>query len=89
MDNLLTADALISLLILSLMEIVLGIDNIVFISVVTSRLPEKDQPSARRIRCAACGLMLSWCAGAARLVERRRCWQERRGGRSRMPVAAE
>jgi predicted tellurium resistance membrane protein TerC len=43
----------IALVALTLMEIVLGIDNIVFISVVTSRLPEKDQPSARRIGLAA------------------------------------
>ena len=44
---------IIALVALTLMEIVLGIDNIVFISVVTSRLPEKDQPSARRIGLAA------------------------------------
>jgi predicted tellurium resistance membrane protein TerC len=44
---------LIALVALTLMEIVLGIDNIVFISVVTSRLPEKEQPSARRIGLAA------------------------------------
>src|SRR6187399_2931930 len=43
----------IALIALTLMEIVLGIDNIVFISVVTSRLPEKDQPLARRIGLAA------------------------------------
>lgn len=44
---------LIALVALTLMEIVLGIDNIVFISVVTSRLPEKEQPWARRIGLAA------------------------------------
>lgn len=44
---------LIALVALTLMEIVLGIDNIVFISVVTSRLPEKEQASARRIGLAA------------------------------------
>ncbi len=44
---------IIALVALTLMEIVLGIDNIVFISVVTSRLPEKEQPSARRIGLAA------------------------------------
>jgi predicted tellurium resistance membrane protein TerC len=44
---------IIALVALTLMEIVLGIDNIVFISVVTSRLPEKDQPAARRIGLAA------------------------------------
>ncbi|MCE9524429.1 MAG: TerC family protein [Planctomycetales bacterium] len=44
---------LIALVALTLMEIVLGIDNIVFISVVTSRLPEQQQASARRIGLAA------------------------------------
>jgi predicted tellurium resistance membrane protein TerC len=39
----------IALLALVAMEIVLGIDNIVFISVVTSRLPEAQQRQARNI----------------------------------------
>jgi predicted tellurium resistance membrane protein TerC len=40
---------LLALVALSAMEIVLGIDNIVFISVVSSRLPVEEQPLARRI----------------------------------------
>ena len=39
----------IALLALVAMEIVLGIDNIVFISVVTARLPEAQQRQARNI----------------------------------------
>ena len=39
---------------LAALEIVLGIDNIVFISVLTSRLPEKQRPRARFI-----GLLLA------------------------------
>ncbi len=39
----------IALVALTAMEIVLGIDNIVFISVVTARLPIEQQESARRI----------------------------------------
>src|SRR5262245_8638015 len=39
----------IALIALTAMEIVLGIDNIVFISVVSSRLPLDQQPIARRI----------------------------------------
>ena len=46
------ADALIALLALSAMEIVLGIDNIVFIAVLTSRLPEAQQPRARTLGLA-------------------------------------
>ncbi len=40
---------IIALIALTAMEIVLGIDNIVFISVVSSRLPPAEQPLARRI----------------------------------------
>src|SRR5262249_50705073 len=34
---------------LVVMEVVLGIDNLIFISIVTNRLPEQQRPSARRI----------------------------------------
>jgi predicted tellurium resistance membrane protein TerC len=43
---------LIALVALTAMEIVLGIDNIVFISILTSRLPAAQQPSARRLGLA-------------------------------------
>ena len=39
----------VSLLVLSLMEIVLGIDNIVFITILTGRLPKEKQLGARRL----------------------------------------
>jgi predicted tellurium resistance membrane protein TerC len=39
----------VSLLTLTILEIVLGIDNVVFISVSTERLPARQQPMARRI----------------------------------------
>ncbi len=44
----------VGLLALTALEIVLGIDNIVFITIVSSKLPEKLQPLARRL-----GLMLA------------------------------
>jgi predicted tellurium resistance membrane protein TerC len=47
----------IALIALTAMEIVLGIDNIVFISVVTGRLPPKQQPWARRIGLSAAMIM--------------------------------
>jgi predicted tellurium resistance membrane protein TerC len=34
---------------LTLMEIVLGIDNIVFIAIITGKLPESQRPAARRV----------------------------------------
>lgn len=48
------AELAIAFIALTVMEIVLGIDNIVFISIISSRLPEAQQPSARRF-----GLMLA------------------------------
>ena len=40
--------ALVSLLTLTLLEVVLGIDNIVFIAILTNKLPEERRASARR-----------------------------------------
>jgi predicted tellurium resistance membrane protein TerC len=40
-------EIIISLLTLLFLEIVLGIDNLVFVSVAASRLPKKEQPAAR------------------------------------------
>ncbi len=40
-------NAWISLLTLTVLEIVLGIDNIIFISILSGKLPPKDQPRAR------------------------------------------
>jgi predicted tellurium resistance membrane protein TerC len=39
----------ISLLTLTALEIVLGIDNIIFISILAGKLPEEKQPSTRRL----------------------------------------
>lgn len=52
--NLLDPAVIISLLTLTFLEIVLGIDNIIFISIVSSKLPKAQQPKARYI-----GLMLA------------------------------
>ncbi len=42
-------EAIAALLALTLMEVVLGIDNIIFITILTDRLPEDQQPLARRL----------------------------------------
>jgi predicted tellurium resistance membrane protein TerC len=44
-----TLEGWVSLLSLAAMEIVLGIDNIVFISILTSKLPKEQQPKARSL----------------------------------------
>ncbi len=60
MDNLFTAESIVSLLTLTFLEIVLGIDNIIFISIAANKLAPQDQKKARNI-----GLIL---AMAFRLV---------------------
>lgn len=49
LDALFSVQGLISLLTLSVLEIVLGIDNIIFISITADRLPKIHQQKARRI----------------------------------------
>ncbi len=64
------ADAWIALLTLTVLEIVLGIDNIVFISILSTKLPQDQQRRARRIGLALAMitrilllLSLSWILG--------------------------
>lgn len=54
---LLTPEAWISLLTLTFLEIVLGIDNIVFISITTDRLPEEKQHIGRKLGLAGALVM--------------------------------
>lgn len=49
-----TPEAMLAVGTLTLLEIVLGIDNIVFLSVLTGRLPAEQRPKARRV-----GLLLA------------------------------
>ncbi len=54
MEFLLQPETYISLITLTFLEIVLGIDNIIFISIITDRLPEENQKRIRTI-----GLLLA------------------------------
>src|SRR3970040_174813 len=49
MDWITDPNALIGLLTLTALEVVLGIDNIIFISILSSKLPKAQQPRARRL----------------------------------------
>jgi predicted tellurium resistance membrane protein TerC len=49
MTSLLTVDSLISLITLSLLEIVLGIDNVIFVSILMGRLKTEQKLAARRL----------------------------------------
>ena len=73
MDAFLTSDGLIALVTLAALEIVLGVDNLVFIAIVSGRLPAAQQPRARRIGLALALvtrvillLTLSWIMGLTR-----------------------
>jgi predicted tellurium resistance membrane protein TerC len=48
-DAFLTADGLVALVTLSVLEVVLGIDNVIFISILAGKLPPEKQERARRI----------------------------------------
>ena len=66
---------IIALVALTAMEIVLGIDNIVFITILTGRLPQNQQSSARRLGLAAAMgmriallLTLTWILGLTKPI---------------------
>lgn len=48
-------DIILSFLTLTILEIVLGIDNLIFLAIITQRLPKHQQKHARRL-----GLTLAW-----------------------------
>jgi predicted tellurium resistance membrane protein TerC len=73
MLELLTAENAIALLTLTALEIVLGIDNIVFISILTSKLPPSQRARGRRLGLGAAMLMrillllaIGWVVGLTR-----------------------
>ncbi len=48
-DPFLTSDGLLALVTLTFLEIILGVDNIIFISILSGKLPQGDQQKARRV----------------------------------------
>lgn len=70
-EEVFTTAGLVSLLTLSFLEIVLGIDNIIFISIVADKVEKKDQRKARIIGLSLALLMriallmgITWLVGA-------------------------
>ncbi len=57
MEGIFTADALIALLTLTVLEVVLGVDNVIFISILAGKLPGDQQRRARRVGLMAAMLM--------------------------------
>lgn len=69
MEGIFTPENLLALLTLTVMEIVLGIDNVIFISILASKLPLEQQARARTIGLSAALIMrillllsVSWIA---------------------------
>jgi predicted tellurium resistance membrane protein TerC len=56
MGELLAADALLALVALTALEVVLGVDNLVFIAILTGKLPKEKQAFARRLGLAMAAL---------------------------------
>jgi predicted tellurium resistance membrane protein TerC len=70
MEALLTYDGLIALATLTVLEIVLGVDNVIFISILAGKLPKAQQARARRVGLLGAMLMrigllfsLAWVIG--------------------------
>jgi predicted tellurium resistance membrane protein TerC len=56
-DAFLTTDGLIALITLTFLEIVLGVDNVIFISILSGKLPPQTQLRARRVGLIAAMVM--------------------------------
>lgn len=72
-ELLMNPEAWIALVTLTALELVLGIDNIVFLSILSSRLPAEQQEKARKVGLALAMLMrigllfaISWLVGLTR-----------------------
>ncbi len=57
MDAFFTSAGLLALVTLTFLEIVLGVDNVIFISILSSKLPRETQPRARRTGLVAAMFM--------------------------------
>ncbi len=74
-DILTTGEGITYLVILTLLEIVLGIDNIIFISIISDKLPQKQRKTARNLGLAMAlvarlGLLaaVSWIMGMTKVL---------------------
>ena len=87
MEWLLTPEALIALVTLTVLELVLGIDNIIFISILVGKLPEGQRDQARQVGLAVAAVSrlallfsLVWIMGLTsplfRLFDRDVTWRD-------------
>jgi predicted tellurium resistance membrane protein TerC len=69
MDAFLTSEGLIALVTLTVLEVVLGVDNVIFISILAGKLPPAQQGRARRIGLlAAMGMRVALLFSIAWIV---------------------
>ena len=77
MEYLFTSESIISFLVLVLLEIVLGIDNVIFVSIIMNRLStEKEQKKARTFWMISGMIVRSLllpCIGMAPFAKRQAC----------------
>lgn len=73
MEIFLTSEAWIALLTLTFLEIVLGVDNIIFISIISGRLPKSQQKNARNLGLSLALIMrialllgITWIIGSTK-----------------------
>jgi predicted tellurium resistance membrane protein TerC len=66
-------DWIVALITLTVLEVVLGVDNVIFISILSGKLPKEQQKLARRVGLGAAMLMrlvllafIAWIAGLTR-----------------------
>jgi predicted tellurium resistance membrane protein TerC len=57
MDAFLTSEGMLALLTLTFLEVILGVDNVIFISILSGKLPRDEQRRARRTGLLAAMLM--------------------------------
>src|SRR5215204_2214077 len=70
-DAFLSTDGLIALITLTFLEIVLGVDNVIFISILSGKLPAEQQAKARRLGLiAAMGMRILLLMSLAWMIRR-------------------
>lgn len=75
MEFLFTADAIVAFITLTFLEIVLGIDNVIFISIVTGKLPEEQRKKATKLGLfLAMFMRIALLFGVSLLIAMKKPW---------------
>lgn len=75
MEFLFTADVIVAFITLTFLEIVLGIDNVIFISIVTGKLPEEQRKKATKLGLfLAMFMRIALLFGVSLLIAMKKPW---------------